>query len=83
VSFCKAGQKNPKPFASALPILLRVNLVNKNFSTKICPLAYFTTKSARISCPIAFQAISEIIHLDLFLTTSVEGMFPRTYVDVR
>jgi hypothetical protein len=53
------------------------------FSTKICPLAYFTTTLARISCPIAFQVISEIFCLDLFLKTSVEGMFPTTYVDVR
>ncbi len=36
------------------------------FLTKICPLAYFTTKLARISRPINFQAISEIIRLDLF-----------------
>jgi hypothetical protein len=38
-------------------------------------------KVARISCPIAFQAISKIIHLDLFLKTSVEGMFLTTYID--
>ncbi len=31
VGFCKAGQKIPNPFASALPILLRVNLGNENF----------------------------------------------------
>jgi hypothetical protein len=83
VGFHEAGQKNPKPFASALPILLRVNLVYENFSTKICPLAYFTTKLARISCPIALQAISKIIRLDSFLKTSIEGMFPTTYVDVQ
>jgi hypothetical protein len=52
------------------------------FSTKICPLAYLTTKLARISCPIAFQTISKIIRLDLFLKTSIEGMFLMTYVDV-
>ncbi len=31
MGFCKAGQKFPKPFLSALPILLRVNLVHENF----------------------------------------------------
>jgi hypothetical protein len=83
VDFCEAGQKFPKPFASALPILLRVNLYTRIFSTKICPLAYFTTKLARISCPIAFQVISKIVHLDSFLKTSVEGMLPTMYVDVQ
>jgi hypothetical protein len=83
VGFRKAGQNFPKPFASALPILLWVNLVYENFFTKICLLAYFATKSARISCPIAFQVISKIIRLDLFLKTSVEGMFPTTYIDIQ
>jgi hypothetical protein len=83
VGFHEAGQNFPKPFASALLILLRVNLVYENFVTKICLLAYFATKLARISRPIAFQAISKIFHLDLFLKTSVEGMFPETYVDIR
>ena len=31
VGFREAGQKFPKPFASALPILLQVNLVYENF----------------------------------------------------
>ncbi len=31
VGFCEAGQKFTKPFASALPILLQVNLVYENF----------------------------------------------------
>jgi hypothetical protein len=37
------------------------------FSAKICPLASYTTKLARISRPFAFQTIGEIIRLDLFL----------------
>ncbi len=40
-------------------------------------------KLARISRPIAFQTNSEIIRLDLFLKTSIEGMFPMTYVDIQ
>jgi hypothetical protein len=40
-------------------------------------------KLAKISCPIAFQTISDIIRLDSFLETSVEGMFPTKHVDVR
>ncbi len=31
VGFREAGQKFPKPFASALPILIWVDLVSKNF----------------------------------------------------
>ncbi len=83
MGFHEAGQKFPKPFASALLILLRVNLVYKISWTKSCPLAYYTLKLARISCPIAFQAISEIFCLDSFLKTSIEGMFPTMYVDVQ
>jgi hypothetical protein len=45
-------------------------------------LAYFTTKLARISCPIAFHAIREIIRLDSFIKTSIEDMFPTGNVDV-
>ncbi len=52
-------------------------------TTKVCPLAYLTTNLARISRPIAIQMISKIIRLDSFLKTSVEGMFPTMYVDVR
>ncbi len=83
MGFCKAGQKFPKPFALALLILVQVNLVYEIFLNKICPLAYFTTSLARISCPIAFQAISKIFCLDSFLKTSIEGMFPTKYVDIQ
>ncbi len=82
VGFLKAGQKFPKPFTLALPILLRVNLVYENFLSWNLSFTCFTTKLARISCPIPFQAISKIIGLDLFLKTSIEGMFPSMYVDV-
>ncbi len=43
----------------------------RSFSSKICPLVYFTMKLARISCPIAFQAICKIILLDSFLKISL------------
>ncbi len=44
-------------------------------SSKICPLAYFTMKLARLSCPIAFHANGNTIFLDLLLRTSVEETF--------
>ncbi len=83
MGFRRAGHKIPKPFALALLILLRVSIVDENFLKKHYPLAYFSTKSAKISRPIAFQLIIEIICLDSFVKTSVEGKFPVTYVDFR
>ncbi len=44
VGFCEAGQKFPKPFASALPILLRVNLVYENFLNKNLSFSLFYYK---------------------------------------
>jgi hypothetical protein len=41
VGFRKAGQKFPKPFASALPILLRVNLVYEKILTKNLSFSLF------------------------------------------
>jgi hypothetical protein len=51
------------------------------FLTKICPLAYFTTKLARISCPIAYHVNGNTILLDLLLRTSAEEMFLMGCVD--
>jgi hypothetical protein len=51
------------------------------FSSKNCPLAYFTTKLARLSHPIAFHVNGDTILLDSLLRTSVEELFPMAYVD--
>jgi hypothetical protein len=39
----------------------------RSFSSKICPLAYFTTILGMISCAIAFQANGTTIFLDSLL----------------
>ncbi len=83
MGFRKAGQKISQAFRIGHSHISKGKLSIRDFFLLKCPLAYFTTKLARISCPIAFQAISEIFRSDLFLKTSVEGMFPTTYVDVR
>jgi hypothetical protein len=50
-------------------------------SSKISPLAYFTTKLAWSSRSIAFQAIHINILLDLFLKAFVEDMLPKGGTD--
>jgi hypothetical protein len=46
-------------------------------SSKICPLAYFTMKLARISCPISFQANGKTIPLDSLLRSARWGHIPN------
>ncbi len=51
------------------------------FSSKICPVAYFATKLARLSCPIAFHANCNTIFLDSLLRTSVKETLLTVHID--
>jgi hypothetical protein len=77
VKFSKALCVGPSLTITGKPNKMRI------FSFKISPLAYFTMKSARNSCPIAFQAIHKTILSDSYIKTLVEDMLANTYVDAR